>query len=374
MSKVGDQIKFASFKQVPGGYVFRAPNPKVFGRSDHYLVDEAQRDQIVAIMTPRRPGLLLAAWVGGYFLAVAAGVVWLTVFAPGFPITVLLVLIAGMLLAAILGLHLAARRNLRRLQPILAGARSTDQRITIAEIRLALNQRLSYRQLLRAGIGSAIACVVSAAGVVVLLYVRRPGASFFSELLPFIFCFNAIVFGLSSVSHLRKALQNKEHAEGMGPPAAPLFSKTSQHLISACAVALLVFLAAVAGIGLKHEFSDQSQGLRYAGKGEHDNAIASFTKAIATEPRNSEAYLARAGSYSAKGDYDHAIADYSNAIEIEPGDAVAYRKRADAFRLKGALDKAIIDYSKAIELDPKDALAYYFRGVSYLAKKTAIAL
>ena len=139
MGKVDDQIKFASFKQVPGGYVFRAPNPKVFGRSDHYLVDEAQRDQIVAIMTPRRPGLLLAAWVGGYFLAVAAGVVWLTVFAPGFPITVLLVLIAGMLLAAILGLHLAARRNLRRLQPILAGARLTDQRITIAEIRLTLN-------------------------------------------------------------------------------------------------------------------------------------------------------------------------------------------------------------------------------------------
>ena len=143
MSKVGDQIKFASFKQVPGGYVFRAPNPKVFGRSDHYLVDEAQRDQIVAIMTPRRPGLLLAAWVGGYFLAVAAGVVWLSVFAPGFPVTVLLVLIAAMLLAAILGLHLAASRNLRRLQPILAGARPTDQRITIAEIRQALNQRLS---------------------------------------------------------------------------------------------------------------------------------------------------------------------------------------------------------------------------------------
>jgi hypothetical protein len=103
LSKVGDQIKFASFKQVPGGYVFRAPNPKVFGRSDHYLVDEAQRDKIVAIMTPRRPGVLLAAWVGGCFLTAAVAVVWLAVFAPGFPVTVLLVLIAAMLLAAILG-------------------------------------------------------------------------------------------------------------------------------------------------------------------------------------------------------------------------------------------------------------------------------
>ena len=158
----------------------------------------------------------------------------------------------------------------------------------------------------------------------------------------------------------------------MGPPAAPLFSKTSQHLISACAVAL-VFLAATVGIGLKHEFSDQSQGLRYAGKGEHDNAIASFTKAIATEPRNSEAYLARAGSYSAKGDYDHAIVDYSNAIEIEPGDAVVYRKRADAFRLKGALDKAIIDYSKTIELDRRTHLPTIFGVFPTSRKKTAIA-
>ena len=369
MSKVGDQIKFASFKQVPGGYVFRAPNPKVFGRSDHYLVDEAQRDKIVAIMTPPRPRLLLAAWIGGYFLAVAAAIVALSTFARHLPVTVLVVLIAAMLSAAILGLHLAASRNLRRLQPILAGARPTDQRITNAEIRQALNQTLSRRQLLRAGIASAVACVVSAASVIVLIYVRKPGATFFSEPLPLIFCFNAVIFGLSSVYYLRGALKNTEHPEGMGPPANPLFSKISRHLISACAVAFVVFLAAAAGIGIKHEFSDQSQGLRYAGKGEHDKAIASFTKAIAAEPHNSESYLGRANSYSAKGDYDHAIADYGNAIEIEPRDGVVYRKRADAYRLKGALDNAITDYSKTIELDPKDALAYYFRGLSYLANK-----
>ena len=139
-----------------------------------------------------------------------------------------------------------------------------------------------------------------------------------SELLPLIFCFNAVIFGLSAVYYLRGALKNTEHPEGMGPPANPLFSKISRHLISACAVAFVVFLAAAAGIGIKHEFSDQSQGLRYAGKGEHDKAIASFTKAIAAEPHNSESYLGRANSYSAKGDYDHAIADYGNAIEIEP--------------------------------------------------------
>src|SRR5947209_2650492 len=82
VSKAGDQVRALMFKQVAGGYVFRAPNPKVFGRSDHYLVDEAQRDQIVATMTPRRPVLLLAVWIAGFFLAVGAAVVALLVVVP----------------------------------------------------------------------------------------------------------------------------------------------------------------------------------------------------------------------------------------------------------------------------------------------------
>ena len=63
MSKAGDQVRSLLFKQVADGYVFRAPNPRVFGPTDHYLVNEAQRDEIVAIITPRRPLLLLAATV-----------------------------------------------------------------------------------------------------------------------------------------------------------------------------------------------------------------------------------------------------------------------------------------------------------------------
>jgi tetratricopeptide (TPR) repeat protein len=370
VSKSGDQVRSALFKQVPGGYVFRAPNPKVFGRPDHYLVNEAQRDEIVAIISPRRPMLLLAMWIGGFFfLALGAAVVSLIVLAPDYPITVGGVLIAAMLLVVILALHLSASRKLRRLQPLLAGTPRTDQRITTAEIRQALNKESSYRQQLRVGISAAIACVVSAAAAAVLAYLRNPDVSVFSDFLPLLFGFNAIIFGLSSALGFYRARQKKEHAEATEPAAEPNFSRVCRQLISGCALALVVVLAGSALVGVKREFSDRSQGLRYERMGEHDNAIASFSKAIEAEPKNSAAYQDRAKSYGVKGDQDHAIADYSKAIEIEPGNALVYRKRADAFRTKGAHANAIADYSKAIELDSKNALGYFFRGVSYNATK-----
>ena len=371
VSKAGDQVRSLLFKQVAGGFVFRAPNPKVFGRSDHYLVDEAQRDQIVAIIAPRRPVLLLALWIAAFFLALGAAVVALLVFVPHYPVTVFVVQAVAMLLAVILALHLSASRKLRRLQPILAGAPQTDQRITIAEIRQALNQGLSYQQLRRNAISNAIACVISVAGVAVQLYFRKQNAGFFSDTLWLPFGFNALIFGFSSVSTFRSMHQKTQHADGTGPTADPVFNRACRYLISACALALLVFLGAAAWIGVKREFSDHSQGLRYEAKGEHDSAITSFSKAIAAEPNNSDAYLDRAESYRAKGDHDHAIADYTKAIEIEPRDSVAYRKRADAYRIKGAIDNAISDYSKTIELDPKGALAYYLRGIAYAANSSS---
>lgn len=370
MSKAGDQIRALVFKQVAGGYLFRAPNPRVFGPTDHYLVNESQRDEILAIMTPRRPVLLLALWLGGFFLALGAAVVLMVVYVDDdYPVTFFLVLTVAMLIVAIPALYLSASRKLRRLQPILAGVPLTDQRITNAEIRQAINQGLSYQQLRRAAILYAVACVISVATAALMIYFRKQHASLLSDPLCFVFGFNAVIFGFSSVSSYLNALQKTEYADGMGPAADPIFNKASPYLISGCALALLVFLAASAWVGVKREFSDQSQGLRYAAKGAHDSAIASFSKAITAAPNNSDAYLGRARSYDAKGDRDHAIADYTKAIEVEPSDAIVYRKRADAYRAKGAFDNAITDYSKAIELDPKGALAYYMRGVSHAANK-----
>jgi len=35
-----DRVRSAFLKPVPGGNIFRAPNPKVFGATEHYLVND----------------------------------------------------------------------------------------------------------------------------------------------------------------------------------------------------------------------------------------------------------------------------------------------------------------------------------------------
>ena len=44
------QIEALVFKKVAGGYVYRAPNPWLFGKGRHYLVSEAQKEKIAEIL------------------------------------------------------------------------------------------------------------------------------------------------------------------------------------------------------------------------------------------------------------------------------------------------------------------------------------
>ena len=60
----------ALFMKVDEGWVYRAPNPWVFGDCPHYLVNDEQKAQLTAIITPRHPvrlgvyiALILIAWV-----------------------------------------------------------------------------------------------------------------------------------------------------------------------------------------------------------------------------------------------------------------------------------------------------------------------
>jgi hypothetical protein len=48
-------FKAAYFRPAASGFIYRAPNPWIYGRPDHYLVTAAERDEIVAILAPRSP-------------------------------------------------------------------------------------------------------------------------------------------------------------------------------------------------------------------------------------------------------------------------------------------------------------------------------
>ena len=55
------------------------------------------------------------------------------------------------------------------------------------------------------------------------------------------------------------------------------------------------------------------QGLRYSAKGDYDNAIEAYTKAIEIKPGYVPAYALRGLEYSAKGDDDQSNADWAKA-------------------------------------------------------------
>ena len=73
--------------------------------------------------------------------------------------------------------------------------------------------------------------------------------------------------------------------------------------------------------------------------------------------------------YSDKGLQDEAIAEFNNAIQTNPNSAEAYYFRGGAYAQKNDFDKAVSDYNKAIEINPEYGDAYYNRALVYLAKQ-----
>src|SRR5262249_32039507 len=70
MTSSHDWIVVALFKPTANGWIFRAPNPWLFGRGPHYVVNDEQRAQIAELLRPTRPVrtilalfIVLLAWV-----------------------------------------------------------------------------------------------------------------------------------------------------------------------------------------------------------------------------------------------------------------------------------------------------------------------
>ncbi|MFB5568867.1 tetratricopeptide repeat protein, partial [Bacillus cereus] len=62
------------------------------------------------------------------------------------------------------------------------------------------------------------------------------------------------------------------------------------------------------------------------------------------------AYNNRGNALKSKGNVEEAIRDYTKAIELKSDYAFAYNNRGNALKSKGNVEEAIRDYTKAIEL------------------------
>ena len=72
------------------------------------------------------------------------------------------------------------------------------------------------------------------------------------------------------------------------------------------------------------------------------------------ESRDAKFYNNRGAAYGEKGQYDQAISDFNRAIEINQRYTMAYNNRGIVYRLKGRYDQAISDFNKAIGINPLD--------------------
>ena len=106
-------------------------------------------------------------------------------------------------------------------------------------------------------------------------------------------------------------------------------------------------------------------GVAHYNKGQYEEAISDFTKAVEISPKFAGAYCYRGITYAKKGQYEEAISDYNIALEINSKDIQAYNNRGIAYRIKGQYDEAISDCNKALEINPKFAGAYHNRGIAY---------
>jgi lipoprotein NlpI len=87
------------------------------------------------------------------------------------------------------------------------------------------------------------------------------------------------------------------------------------------------------------------------------------------EPKDTKFYIDRGIAYEEKGQFDQAVDDFTKALEMGSKDAVVYYHRGIGYVNQGQYSWAIDDFNKALEIDPKNAGAYYYRGVTYYFKK-----
>src|SRR6185312_5915757 len=186
--------------------------------------------------------------------------------APGYPATVSAVVIAAMMLAVILAVHLSARRKLQRLRPILADATRTDQRMTVT---------------------NSIASLFAAAAAAAQVYLRKPHVGILSDPMSLLLCLGAFICASSAATSLVRLRQRARQRDG----GSDLLSNgLPRPLRIFWTYAVIGCLVAILSVAVRGEFSDGRRGLRYEAKGEHDNAIASFSNAIAAEPDNPDVY------------------------------------------------------------------------------------
>jgi tetratricopeptide (TPR) repeat protein len=101
-------------------------------------------------------------------------------------------------------------------------------------------------------------------------------------------------------------------------------------------------------------------------KGEFDEAIEEYKKAIALEPENARVHYGMGKIYyNEKQLYHEAVAEYQQAIALDPRLIDAYLSLGEMYEEKGLYKEAVASYDHVLAIEPKHPGAMYGLALSY---------
>jgi len=117
-----------------------------------------------------------------------------------------------------------------------------------------------------------------------------------------------------------------------------------------------------------YAYAYNNLGLAFFHLGRVDEAIADSQKALAINPNYAEAYFNLGNDLWQEGRTNEAITNYQKVLEINPNDARAQYNLGNALLQEGQFDEAIIHFRKSLENDPSHAETYFNLGNAFLQK------
>jgi len=84
---------------------------------------------------------------------------------------------------------------------------------------------------------------------------------------------------------------------------------------------------------------------------DYPSALADFSKAIATNPKNSSAYFRRGVVYAAQEKWQLALDNYDASFKLNPDEVETYYNRGRAYQMLGSYDKAVGEYTTYIGMN-----------------------
>ena len=105
--------------------------------------------------------------------------------------------------------------------------------------------------------------------------------------------------------------------------------------------------------------------------GRADEAVVQFRKALEIQPNFAHAHYNLGVALAQKGRLDEAIAQFRKTLELQPDYLAAYNNLGIALAQKGLAEEAIVQFRKALEIQPGYASAHYNLGMALAQKGLA---